>query len=429
MAGNNLIQLLRCTSDVRRNSTSIALDGQPVYETDTHYLFVGDGHTQAKDLIAVNANRADNASTANSANADENGNNIVSTYVKSISTAGTTLTYTFGNNTTKSITTQDTTYSVGAGLQIDDDNVISVNTGYTEGGRFYAVKTDQKSGKLYVNVPWVSYESGNGITVSGSTISLSTPISVENGGTGATTLTGAGIVTTTDSQVVGGAKTFTGDNIVKGDFSINTDETRYKFFDFRDTNNARIGVVGSTARNDGKYGTYLQAGDEGSITILSDGTNAQAEVSCDVTIHGQLDFESLSTRAANALLSMVKVNVATEQTQQTITVGGSLSDWTPFESPTMFGLYYIDGVSISTNGAYPLNITVTGGTAQVGGSGDNVGWSARDIVYDDVANTVTFRAAIDRSLFATDQEVTNWLSQNSVTYTITYTPITTEIRK
>ena len=55
MAGNNGIQFLRGTSTQRASNTQISLLGQPIYETDTNRLYVGDGVTKVNALKPVNA--------------------------------------------------------------------------------------------------------------------------------------------------------------------------------------------------------------------------------------------------------------------------------------------------------------------------------------------------------------------------------------
>ena len=55
MVGNGLIRMLRCTSTSRANSTSVLLEGQPMYETDTKYFYIGDGTTQAKSLQPISS--------------------------------------------------------------------------------------------------------------------------------------------------------------------------------------------------------------------------------------------------------------------------------------------------------------------------------------------------------------------------------------
>lgn len=64
MAGNNSIQFLRGTSSQRASCTETSLAGQPIYETDTSKLYVGDGETSVNDLDAVKASAADEAETA-----------------------------------------------------------------------------------------------------------------------------------------------------------------------------------------------------------------------------------------------------------------------------------------------------------------------------------------------------------------------------
>lgn len=61
MAGNNSIQFVRGTSSQRASHTETSLVGQPIYETDTNRLYVGDGETSVNDLTAVKASAADEA--------------------------------------------------------------------------------------------------------------------------------------------------------------------------------------------------------------------------------------------------------------------------------------------------------------------------------------------------------------------------------
>ena len=97
---------------------------------------------------------------------------------------------------------------------------------------------------------------------------------VSKGGTGSSSLDGAGIVTKTDTQTISGAKTFTGDNIVKTThFAANAGAGQYKFFDFLDKNNKRLGVVGASTAANSYYGMYMQAGNEGGLGIYSNGSS------------------------------------------------------------------------------------------------------------------------------------------------------------
>ena len=61
---------------------------------------------------------ADADSTALKATQDDQGNKIASTYIKGLSASGTTITMTKGNGETATITTQDTTYSLGTATSL-----------------------------------------------------------------------------------------------------------------------------------------------------------------------------------------------------------------------------------------------------------------------------------------------------------------------
>lgn len=49
------IQLKRCNEATRINSNTVLESGQPLYETDTKLLYIGDGTTEAKNLQSVNS--------------------------------------------------------------------------------------------------------------------------------------------------------------------------------------------------------------------------------------------------------------------------------------------------------------------------------------------------------------------------------------
>lgn len=82
------------------------------------------------------------------ARCDWGGNNIYTTYIKALSVSGRTITYTKGNGTTGTITTQDTTYAQATSTVLG-----LVKIGYATSGRNYAVALDS-DGKMYVNIPW-----------------------------------------------------------------------------------------------------------------------------------------------------------------------------------------------------------------------------------------------------------------------------------
>ena len=79
---------------------------------------------------------------------DGRGGNIAETYIKSLSVSGRTITYTKGDETTDTITTQDTTYAKATSTVLG-----LVKIGYASSGKNYAVALDA-DGKMYVNIPW-----------------------------------------------------------------------------------------------------------------------------------------------------------------------------------------------------------------------------------------------------------------------------------
>lgn len=79
---------------------------------------------------------------------DWGGNSIYATYIKSITASGRTITYTKGDGTKSTFTTQDTTYAQATSTVLG-----LVKIGYASSGKNYAVALDA-DGKMYVNIPW-----------------------------------------------------------------------------------------------------------------------------------------------------------------------------------------------------------------------------------------------------------------------------------
>ena len=66
------IKILRGNSTTRASSQRVLEDGQPLYEKDTHKLYVGDGTTQAKNLRCITTDLAEKATNAtNAVNAEK----------------------------------------------------------------------------------------------------------------------------------------------------------------------------------------------------------------------------------------------------------------------------------------------------------------------------------------------------------------------
>lgn len=92
------IQFLRGTKSKVASSTKVLADGQPLYETDTNKLKVGDGSTEAKSLPYV---KVDTDSALSSTSTNPVQNKVVNTELgKKLSTSGGTMT---GALTTKGI--------------------------------------------------------------------------------------------------------------------------------------------------------------------------------------------------------------------------------------------------------------------------------------------------------------------------------------
>lgn len=84
---------------------------------------------------------------------------------------------------------------------------------------------------------------------------------------------GGEIVGTTNAQTISGAKTFTGNNIIKANFLRTAGAGNYKYFDFLDSGNNRMGIVGAATAASRYYGVYMQAGNEGALGIYSNGSS------------------------------------------------------------------------------------------------------------------------------------------------------------
>ena len=86
------------------------------------------------------------------------------------------------------------------------------------------------------------------------------------------------------TETITGIKTFSGEGRITYLKSTVIDRTTppssgnlYAYIDVTDKNDNRLGVVGGKIGSDGKYGTYLQAGNEANIFVKSDGTNGYFE--------------------------------------------------------------------------------------------------------------------------------------------------------
>ena len=135
--------------------TFLPKDGGSVYGAITPYsnnsIDLGSSSSKWKNIYATTFNGAlsGNASTSTKATQDSAGQQINTTYIKGLSVSGKTITYTKGDNTTGTITTQDTntTYSNAttstAGLMSANDK--SKLDGIASGANAYTLPTASSS--------------------------------------------------------------------------------------------------------------------------------------------------------------------------------------------------------------------------------------------------------------------------------------------
>ena len=116
MANTTLNVRIKNRYDTEANWSSnnpVLLNGELAISSDKNGMYkVGNGTSTWSELPYNNAN---SASTATKATQDSAGQQINTTYIKGLSVSGKTVTYTKGDGTTGTITTQDTntTYSTG----------------------------------------------------------------------------------------------------------------------------------------------------------------------------------------------------------------------------------------------------------------------------------------------------------------------------
>lgn len=116
MADNILSVKIKQRYDTESNwsaNNPVLLAGEVAYSSDRNGMYkIGNGTSTWSQLSYNNANAANTATTATQ---DSAGQQINTTYIKGLSVSGTTVTYTKGDGSTGTITTQDTntTYSTG----------------------------------------------------------------------------------------------------------------------------------------------------------------------------------------------------------------------------------------------------------------------------------------------------------------------------
>ena len=261
-----------------------------------------------------------NASTATKATQDSAGQQINTTYIKGLSVSGKTITYTKGDGTTGTITTQDnnTTYAAGTGLSLSGttfNHKNSVTAGTAQGD---ANKTLTFGGTF--TIPTITYDAQGHITGKGTT-TMTMPAN-PNTDTHWTTGITAGETGTTSNSATTNGNTF------------------IKIKD-NSTHRGQIKIVGSGA-------TSVSSDANGVITINSTDNN---------TTYGSMSVDEGTTGTAttNRVLTAANLKGIINAHAPTKTGGGASGTW---------------GISISGNAASAskVNNKLTVGSKSYDGS-------------------------------------------------------------
>ena len=233
-----------------------------------------------------------NASTATKATQDSAGQQINTTYIKGLSISGKTITYTKGDGSTGTITTQDnnTTYSAGTGLSLSGttfNHKNSVTAGTAQGD---ASKTLTFGGTF--TIPTITYDAQGHITGKGTT-TMTMPAN-PNTDTHWTTGITAGATGTTSNSATTNGNTF------------------IKIKD-NSTHRGQIKLVGSGA-------TSVSSNAEGVITISSTDNN---------TTYGSMSVSEGTTGTAttNRVLTAANLKGIINAHAPTKTGGGASGTW------------------------------------------------------------------------------------------------------
>lgn len=466
MANNKSLQFLRGTKSIISSSTEVALAGQPVFATDTNELLIGDGSTQIKNLTPINMsgsyptlgagylqdflventtgtsgigwwhilsipssnlsgqgayslifliNEVYHRATSGQGQSGlleidlqtMSGDGITSASINILggNLLGSQICITFNNTQADVYYYLDSTYEATVWTRLSEGLENGrVEPRYSVDKYFY--QASAPGGAVYAVNRNIAVQADNdnkgqniadtyikGLSVSGRTITYTK-------GDGDT-----GTITTQDSNT---------DTMVS-QYSTTTNNSYPLLFKYTAGTSASTTVTEYARYNNNIYVNPSTGG----LYVTN------------LTVSGQLDFSSLSTKAANALLNMVSIDVGDTQTTGSVTYGDSMSSWQLESTPTMYRTYTATHPAVIDvpGNVYPYNITITGGTASVGSS-RTVGWNAGSIQYNEDSSQIIFVPYVDRSLFATTDDVTTYLQSNpSVKFTYSYTPITKSVKQ
>lgn len=207
---------------------------------------------------------------------------------------------------------------------------------------------------------------GGPITTSG-TLTLGGTLAVANGGTGSSTLTGAGIVTLTDTQTISGAKTFT---------SLANSFVGTKYSTSNGTSsNAYFGEDSSYAVVGGVNGVTLSSGSTfpGVARYVADSTSFRSYTTIPTYSLGTSSYRWTTVYSQNLNLSGAVTAGTWNGSTIGVAYGGTGLTSTPTNGQLLIGGgtgYFLStltagsGISI-TNGAGSITIAATGGTGTV----------------------------------------------------------------
>ena len=239
-----------------------------------------------------NGNLSGNALTATKATQDSAGQQINTTYIKGLSVSGKTITYTKGDGTTGTITTQDnnTTYSAGAGLTLSGTQFKHSNSVTAATAQGDASKTLTFGGTF--TIPTITYDAQGHITGKGTT-TMTMPAN-PNTDTHWTTGITAGATGTTSNSATTNGNTF------------------IKIKD-NSTHRGQIKLVGSGA-------TSVSSDANGIITISSTDNN---------TTYGSMSVSEGTTGTAttNRVLTAANLKGIINAHAPTKTGGGASGTW------------------------------------------------------------------------------------------------------
>lgn len=242
--------------------------------------------------VAITGTISNNAATATKATQDSAGQQINTTYIKGLSVSGKTITYTKGDGTTGTITTQDnnTTYSAGTGLSLSGttfNHKNSVTAGTAQGD---ASKTLTFGGTF--TIPTITYDAQGHITGKGTT-TMTMPAN-PNTDTHWTTGITAGETGTTSNSATTNGNTF------------------IKIKD-NSTHRGQIKLVGSGA-------TSVSSDANGVITISSTDNN---------TTYGSMSLSegTTGTATSNRVLTAANLKGIINAHAPTKTGGGASGSW------------------------------------------------------------------------------------------------------